>query len=66
MLHKNEYKKSDMTLIVGDFNVDARDPLRYDTKTMLGLCPVLKVSEILRILIKVLEISNNFKFGKIS
>jgi len=42
MLIKNGYKKGDMTLIVGDFNVDARDPLLYDTKTMLGLCPVLK------------------------
>ena len=41
-----------MTLIVGDFNVDARDPLLYDTKTMLGLCPVLKVEEIVRVSLK--------------
>jgi len=42
MLKKNEYKKDDMTLIMGDFNVDSRDPLLYDTQTMLGLCPILK------------------------
>lgn len=43
MLKKNEYKKDDFVMALGDFNVDGRNPISYDIKELEKLYPAIKV-----------------------
>lgn len=43
MLKKHSYKKEDLIIALGDFNVDGRNPLAFHAETMQAAYPPLRV-----------------------